>query len=104
RPSDSELRKDPAAREDVVRDDWVAVIVRRTDAAQRLEERITGGGSVLEGAGALVEDREAGVVPLHVLRRADATVHVRWITGRPESTESHTDALEVDAGGRRRRG
>src|SRR3982074_3385459 len=104
RPSDSELRNDPATREDVVRDNRVAVVVRRADAPQRLEERITSGGSVLEGTGGFVENREAGVVPLHVLGWAAGALPRRGIPGRAESTESHTDALEVDAGGRRRRG
>src|SRR5205807_3633570 len=96
-PIDSELRKYPATGENVVRDDGVAVIVRRADAAQRLEKRVPGGGTVLESAGRLVEDGEAGVVPLYILSGTHTAVHVRGITGRREPKETHADALEGEA-------
>jgi hypothetical protein len=79
-------------------------IVRRADAAQRLEKRIPRGRTVLESAGGLIKDREAGVVPLHVLGCAHAAVHVRRITGRAEPSEAHADAIEVETGRSRRRG
>ena len=104
RPVDSELRKYPAAGENVVRDDGVAVIVRCADAAQRLEKRIPGGGTVLESAGRLVEDGEAGVVPLHILSGTHTAVHVRGITGRREPKETHADALEGETRRTRCRG
>src|SRR5256885_9663695 len=92
--SDNELRENPATSQDVVRNHGVAVVVRRAEAAQGLEESVTRSGTVEQGAGGFVKDGEAGVVPLHVLRRAHAAIHVRGITGRGESSEAHAYTLD----------
>ena len=100
--SHDKLGEDPASGENVVSDDRIAVVVTRARAAQRLEQRVAGGGAVEQRTRGLVEDREAGVVPLNVLRRADAAVHVGGVAVRQEAGETHSDAVPTHARRRRR--
>src|SRR5438045_6711252 len=91
---DCELRENLAAGENVIRANGIAVVVRSADAAERLEERGPRCRTVLQCAGRLIEDGEAGVVPLHELGRADAAVHVRRVARGNESTSAGADAVE----------
>src|SRR4051794_31066404 len=76
--------------------------MRCADAAERLEEGVPGGRTVLQSPGRLVEDSEARVVPLHKLRRADAAVHIRRVARRDESSGPSADAVKPGADWRRR--
>ena len=100
--ADDELREDPAPGEDVIGDHRVAVVVRGAGATERLKEGVTSGGPIEQRAG-LTEDREARVVPLDVLRRADASVRIRRIARGDEPGKPHTDTVEAHARWGRRR-
>src|SRR5205823_10171532 len=72
-----ELGDDPPSRELVVEDDRVAEAVGLTDVAGPGPERRDVDRTEDAGAGGLVEDLEACVDSLDVLRRADLAVRVR---------------------------
>src|SRR5204863_4416319 len=101
--ADDELREDPAAGEEVIADDRIAVIVCGAGSAEGLEEGVASGRPVEQRAGGLVENGEAGVVPLHVLRCTDATVDVGRIAAGAEGAETDADAVETGADGARGR-
>ncbi len=98
RRRDGELREDPALRDSVVADDGIAVIVGLAAAAEARPERVGRNGPVHESAGRLIEDREVGVDPLHVLRGADRAVGVGWRVAVGEPVVALADPREAEAG------
>jgi hypothetical protein len=91
----NELCKDPTPGQDVVRDRWVTIVVTRTISAERLKQRVSSNRPEEQSARRLIENRETGIVPLHILLRADATVRIRGITGRDKSGKSHSDTIKT---------
>ena len=91
-----ELRENPASTENIVRNHWVAVIMRGTRAAERLKKRVAGDRSVKARA-AFVPDRKAGVVPLNILYRTDAAIRVRRIASRNKTGDAGSDTLKTDS-------
>ena len=95
---DGKLRNHPTAGEDIVGDNRITVIMDCASAAQGLEQRVASRRTVLQCTSRFVEHRETRVVPLHVLRRADAAIHVRRIAANDESGEAHPDAIKTETG------
>src|ERR1051325_444777 len=90
-----ELSQNPAPGEDVVRDYWIAIVVRGTRTTQRLKERITRYWPG-EPRAIFIQNCKAGVIPLDVLRRTDTTIRVRWNAGRNEAGDTSPNAFETD--------
>src|SRR5688572_23693195 len=71
-----ELRDDPAIGELIVKHDRISTVIELTNTAEALPDGGDGGWAKQLGPGAFVENLEAFVDHLHVLRRPDFTVGV----------------------------
>jgi hypothetical protein len=100
---DHKLRHYPAIGKNVIGHDRVSIVVRGANASERLEEGVASGRTVEQRPRIFIENRKAGVVPLHVLGGPDATVHIGRIASRGEPAESYADGVPAHAGRRWRR-
>jgi cytidylate kinase len=60
-----------------------------------LEKRIASNRPEKELARCFIENGETGIVPLHILFRADTTVRIRRIARRDKSGKSHPDTKKI---------